>query len=170
MAKVSTRNYLWRLCAEIADQTFQSGRAQIFPFFAALATLVFQVVFGTTMSTDFRGNMLATAWPYIIAFGAYVLAQIVRAPLALDRERADEIENLKKQLGDGVSVTFERITFRQPRPNVRNLTMVIELLLRTGDSPATVHDWALRSKASPQLQPVVANVLGLGKHVAGWTI
>jgi hypothetical protein len=167
---VSLRNYLSRLCAEVADQTFKSGRAQIFPLFAAFATLVLQVVFRTSMSTDFRGNMLATVWPYMIAFAAYVLAQIVRAPLALDRQRADEIEQLKKQLGDVVSVKFEQITFRQPTPNLRNVTMVIQLLLRTGDSPATMHDWTLRSQAKPELKPVLSNILGLGKHAGGWTI
>jgi hypothetical protein len=170
MANVALRSYLKRLSVEVAEQTFKFGRAQVFPFFAALATLVLQVVYRTSMSTNFRGNALATAWPYIIALGAYVLAQIIRAPLALDGQRADEIEKLKKQLGDGVSVIFEQITFRQPLPSTQNATMVVHLLLKTGDSPATVHDWELRSQAKPALKPVVANILGLGKHVAGWTI
>jgi hypothetical protein len=170
MAQVSGGNYLRRFLREVVRQAFQFSKENVWPQVIAVATFLFQVVFRTSSSTDFHGNMLATLWAFIAALGVYIVVQIVRAPLVLDRQRADEIENIKKRLGNGVSVRFEQISFRYPTPNVRNVTMVVQLLLRTDDSPATVHDWALRTQAKPNLKSVVTNILGLGKHIAGWTI
>jgi len=164
-----TLDYLRRLLAEILSQTFKQGREQFFPLGIALTTLVLQVYFRTSMSTDFHGNMLATVWPYVIAFAAYILAQIVRAPLALDRQRAKQIQDLDVQVVKKPEITFEELRFQHPMPNSRYVNILVRMSIRTGESPATLSGWALRSQMKPELKLLAVHLIGLGKHVGGFS-
>jgi hypothetical protein len=167
MAQVSGRNYLWRLLREIVRQAFQFSKDNVWPAVVAMATFLFQVVFGTSSSADFHRNALATLWAFLFAFGAYVLAQIIRAPFVLDRQRTDEIESLKKRLGDVVSVEFRSVTFQHPVPDKRNTRLRIDLVFRTSDAPATLGNWALRSEKTPTINPVWSNIWGFSHRLGG---
>jgi len=135
----------------------------------ATMTVILEVKSGTIQTPDLHTNVLDTLWPYVIFLAVYILVQMVRAPLALDRQRAEQIDTLSKQLGETVSVWFEQITFRHPTPNSQNITMVVHMSVRTACSPVTLYGWALRSQIRPKLKPVPINVLGLGQPVGGLT-
>ena len=168
-SQVSVANYSRRLLIQVGRQTFRFGWGQVMLLSIAIMTVVLAVS-GTIQTTDFHTNVLDTLWPFLIFLAAYILVQMVRAQLALDRQRAEQIDTLNKQLGETVSVWFEKITFRHPTPDSEDVTMVVHLSVRTAGSPVTLYGWALRSQLRPKLKPVPINVLGLGQPVGGLTI
>jgi hypothetical protein len=92
---------------------------------------------------------MAIFWPYVYVLGAYLLYGIVRAPLVLDRIRADKIADLttaNKTLVDNstiiVGFQFQEMIFGQ-RYSVALIILHAKLLNR--DSPTTLHDIRLTS-------------------------
>jgi hypothetical protein len=168
-SQVSAANYSRRLLIQVGRQTFRFGWGQVMLLSIAIMTVILAVS-GTIQTTDFHTNVRDTLWPFLIFLAAYILVQMVRAQLALDRQRAEQIDTLNKQLGETVSVWFEKTTFRHPTPDSENVTMVVHMSVRTAGSPVTLYGWALRSQLRPKLKPVPINVLGLGQPVGGLTI
>jgi hypothetical protein len=170
MAQVSARNYLWRFVREVVRQAFQFSKDNVWPQVIAVATFLFQVVFETSSSADFHANVLATLWAFGFAFGVYIIVQIIRAPMVLDRQRAEQIQEIAGRLGDPVSVEFRSITFEHAVADRRSSRMRLDMVIRTSDSPATLAEWSLRSQKNPELKPLLAHIWGLGRHVGGNTI
>jgi hypothetical protein len=160
-------DYLRRLLAEVLGQTFKFSAQQVLPILVAVATLVLQVTNRTSSSTDFRGNLLSTITPYLVAVGAYFVIQFLRAPVTLDRERAKEIEKIASRLGGEVSVTFKTLGFEHPVPDKRNTRLRIDVAFRTSDAPATLGSWALRSEKAPSMNPVCSYIWGFNQRLGG---
>jgi hypothetical protein len=154
------QNYYWRWLVQALSQTFFWGWPQFVLVLTTIAVLVLNVEYGATSASKFAPQVHALMIVYLWSLIGYLVIQIFRAPLILDRQRAEEIGELRKRLGEAVTVEFEPVTFRQPLPNLRNTSMHINISLRTGDVPATLRDWALRSKSKPNLNPVAVSVVG----------
>jgi len=169
-SQVSVGNYSWRLLSQVGRQTFRFDWDQVIALSIAIMAVILEVNSGAIQTTDFHTNVLDILWPCLTFLAVYILVQMVRAPLALDRERSEQIESLSKQLGDTVSVWFEQITFRSSTADSHNVTMVVHMSVRTAGSPVSLYGWTLRSQIRPKLKPGLIDVLGLGLPVGESTI
>lgn len=166
-SQISEPSYYWRWLVQVGRQTLKFGVDQAVALIIAIAILILQVHSHTLPAADFRTNEIDTLWPYLVVVGLYVLVQFVRAPSALDRQRAQRIQDLDDQIVKRPEVTFEAIDFYNPTPTLRNLRIFVRMSIRTGESPATLSGWALRSQMTPELKPRAVQIIGLGKHVGG---
>jgi hypothetical protein len=171
--KVSAGNYYRRWLVQIGRQARSDIPALIVGLIIAIAILILQAHNSTVPISDFRANAFSIFWPYLAAIGAYLFYATIRAPFELDRERADDIdgkartiENLSAKLATPLfSVEFDRLEFGRPLAN-SSVRMVVHLTIHAGDTPVTLHDWALRSLMKPQLAPRAASV-ALGPALNG---
>jgi hypothetical protein len=166
-SQVSAANYYRRWVVQVVRQTLKFGVEQAVALTIAIAILILQVLSHDLRAADFRTNELDTLWPYLAVVVVYILVQIVRAPLVLDRQRALRIQDLDDQIVKRPEVTFEKIDFYNPTPNSGDLKIFLRMSIRTGESPATLSGWALSSKMKTELKPMAVEVIGLDKHLGG---
>lgn len=158
-------DYLRRLLVEVFSQTFRFSREQGFPLLVSVVALVLQVVYRTSMSTDFRGNVLAIIWSFAFAIGVYFFTQLVRAPFTLDLRRRGEIaardEAIRRLALEPVEVEIQMMYASNPLPNRAHVTVRLDFRIRTGADAVTVHQWAIRSPTFPSLVGTIESVHSL---------
>jgi hypothetical protein len=165
MSQVSAGHFYWRFLVEIVRQTFKLGWGQIVALIIGLAILALQVHQARTVpATDFKADALTILWPYLVVIGAIIFVQIIRAPLALDRERAKEIDHLREAVPPPVAVTFERLDFTLvTQGSTRtDCSMSVTLRFSSGRESATLHNFRLSSEL-----PSFKNFNYVAKHVYG---
>jgi len=101
------QNYYRRWLIQIGRQARANVRELVVGLIIALTILLLQVINGTGHSQDFRLNAISTFWPYIAAIGLYVAYAAIRAPLILDRERANEIECQAREIAALTAPRFQ---------------------------------------------------------------
>jgi hypothetical protein len=90
-------SYAWRWIKQIGLQLWSFGRDQIVGLILAVLILLFQLHYRLIQAADAKKAELGTIlYPYLALLGLYLLYEAIRAPFALDRERAGEIEALRK--------------------------------------------------------------------------
>lgn len=170
---VTAKDYAKRWFLQVLGQiVFESGLRGLAVYcFLGVAILVLQLANHVVPVRDFRGNVLSILWPYLAAAFLYVVFQIVRAPLVLDRQRAQTIEDLEKRIpGASVEIAPDQLTFEQkPSPDL-HVRLNLHIRVRTGDFPATLQGWKLHSQLEPTLNPLLIGVVGIGKHVGGLSV
>ncbi len=149
MAEVSEANYYWRWFIQVWRQTIRVGWAQFMAVITAVAVLILDVVYGATSDNKFRPEVHAVVVAYLTILIGYILYEIARAPLILDRERANEIDHLKAAVPPPAAVAFEKLEFtlRQDNPSTTRCNMSVNVRFSSGKKPATLHNFRLRSEA-----------------------
>jgi hypothetical protein len=147
MPQVSATNYYRRWFLQVLQQTLSFGRDQAVALIIAIAILLFQAHSGTLQTSDFRANAFATLWPYLAIVLVYLVIQIVRAPLILDRQRADQIDSLEAQTIRVLRTTIQAIKFSY-QPYFR---IYVTIEVRNLDAPRTTfHDFVLHLLSAPK--------------------
>src|SRR5713101_6384123 len=170
MSQESRKGYLKRVFRQAkTDSDFLSVKKSIGSIgFGVLRSLFHRDA--TTVRDFLVGIVLPALAAYAVLCAGELAWNIVRAPFTLDRQRANELNSrdheiakLNKQLAAPLLVKFREVVFLNNR-------MLVRMSISTGESPATLSGWALRSQMTPTLTPVLADVNGLGKHVGGFAI
>jgi hypothetical protein len=156
MAQVTAANYYRRWIAQVVRQVVSFGAEQSVPLILAILILWYQLHYGLIQKNQLHSNELAIFWPYLELLATYLGFQIVRAPLVLDRQRADLIEQKTTRIAEltmpRVRITFQQLAFAQwgIAPKI-----ILTLKIATGSEPVTLGDWELRSETGSLRHPFI---------------
>ena len=144
-----------RLIAQIYKQVRDFGLEQIVGLILAILILLAQLHYGLITGNSLHRNELAIFWPYIAVLGLYLVLQAVRAPVALDRERAAQIDVLtnenEKQKNPDSQIRFQfQSLYVGPRTGTPLIILRLKIL-NTGPS-TTLHDVRLCSDTDAKLR------------------
>lgn len=113
MPQVQAADYYWRWLIQVIRQVVSFTWNQMFAgLLLGMLILLYQLHYGVVQKAELRTNELAIIWPYLDVIIGVLVYQAIRAPLVLDRERADDIQrkeqaiqSLQDDLQKAVSVT-----------------------------------------------------------------
>jgi len=156
-------DYYWRVLRRAVSLAFSWNRDSLMNLIPVVLTLLLEVDLGWLDASKFAHEAGAQTLFIVLALITYFIPALLWAPVALDREWADAIAEKQKQLGDGVTLKVDRVSFDHPTPSPVNTRMQVNVTVSTGNARATLHSWALRSEATPTLKPVLS-YLWWGHH------
>jgi hypothetical protein len=83
-------SYYRRFVAQVCRQVLAFGREQAVSLIIAFLILLYQFHYGQMTASAMHADTMAVIWPYVWVLGGYFLIQVLRAPVALDHERAKQ--------------------------------------------------------------------------------
>jgi hypothetical protein len=87
MLRWVTGSYWYRITRQVFRECTSWSTDQIMPLLMAIIGAWAAVHFGLVPSNQTRAEYIAYVLPFAIAFMAYVVYQVLRAPYVLDREQ-----------------------------------------------------------------------------------